>query len=235
MHLLAAQPGDDRRRRGRRRSRPDARRYRLPVGGRYRARLPRGGARPRPSAGCPACGSPTCCSSAHNLSVDPYVEQGGRAGPAGRRAAARRRALLALWRRADRRAVPRARHRARAVLPGDDRPDPELAALRPCRRGRDAALALSREGGSANARSFSRYAAIADRPRRPDGSEPAPLLRAGLYSAGTRAADRWPTFGRAAGRRRAGRRRSSSIVRWCRPATPAPIDALIAALRRSTA
>jgi cobaltochelatase CobN len=70
---------------------------------------------------------------------------------------------------------------ALALLPGDDQPDPELAALSTL-----PAEALHRlwrylaEGGAANAGQFLRYAASVIG-REVEWREPAPLLRAGLY------------------------------------------------------
>jgi cobaltochelatase CobN len=77
-----------------------------------------------------------------------------------------------------------------ALLPGDDKPDPELAALSTVMP--DAWRRLWRylaEGGPANAENFLRYAGTLIG-RQTDWAEPAPLLRAGLYWPG----DHLPTL-----------------------------------------
>src|SRR6185369_12939841 len=73
---------------------------------------------------------------------------------------------------------------ALALLPGDDKPDPELARqsiLPPqaCRR----LWRYLAEGGPANAENFLKYAAslIGEAGEGQQWAEPAPLLRAGLY------------------------------------------------------
>jgi len=159
VHLLAAKPGAVSDGQRGRRSRPDARRHRLPLGGRHRARLP------RPGAGGVAvrCAQPAPrqppVPSATTFSVDKYVEDilqharlvivrllgGARYWPYGIEQVSdccRRRGI------------------ALAVLPGDDQPDPELTALSTL----DPPV-LHRlwqycvQGGPANARNLLLYAA----------------------------------------------------------------------------
>jgi cobaltochelatase CobN len=115
----------------------------------------------------------------HNLSVDLYMEVAARA----RLVAARLLGGRAYWPYGVERLAEtcRARRVPLALLPGDDRPDPELARLStvPPAAVRRLWRYLA-EGGPGNADNFLRYAA------RLVGAvgewaEPAPLLRAGLY------------------------------------------------------
>src|SRR6266851_181539 len=127
----------------------------------------------------------------HNLSVDLYMEQVAQA----RLVIARLLGGSAYWPYGVERLVETCRDRAipLALLPGDDRPDPELA--RQSSVPRDAWRRLWRylaEGGPGNADNFLRYAASLIAPTLPSPAsggglgrglwaEPAPLLRAGLY------------------------------------------------------
>ena len=106
-----------------------------------------------------ACGSPTCCSSRHPLSVDLYVERVVAPRPAGRGPPARRPRLLALRARAGGGRLPRARHRAR--LPARRRPRRPRArrALDPAAGGARPPVALPGHGGIDNAEQALRYAA----------------------------------------------------------------------------
>jgi cobaltochelatase CobN len=117
---------------------------------------------------------------------------------------------------------------ALALLPGDDRPDPELARLSTATP--EAQRRLWRylaEGGIGNAAEFLRYAAHL-LGRDDAWREPAPLLRAGLYWPGEpqatldRIRDRWLTDAPVA-----------AVVFYralAQAANAAPIDALVAAL-----
>src|SRR5580658_206507 len=115
----------------------------------------------------------------HNLSVDLYMETVARA----RLVVARLLGGSAYFPYAVERLVEtcRARGIPLALLPGDDKPDPELAELstappETCRR----LWRYLSEGGPANADNFLRYAAsLAGLAA--EWAEPAPLLRAGLY------------------------------------------------------
>ena len=147
-----------RRQRGRR-SRPDTRRHRLPLGGRYRTRLPRPGAGRAWQRGAPGLRLANLLFLGHNLSVDKYVEDilqharlvivrllgGARYWPYGIEQVSdccRRRGIVL------------------AVLPGDDQPDPELTALSTLEP--PAAHRLRQycvQGGPANARNLRLYAA----------------------------------------------------------------------------
>ncbi|HEX7968169.1 MAG TPA: cobaltochelatase subunit CobN, partial [Stellaceae bacterium] len=125
-------------------------------------------------------------------------------------------------------ALCRERSIALALLPGDDQPDAELAALSTL-----PAETLHRlwrylaEGGAANAEQFLRYAAsLIGRPT--DWREPAPLLRAGLY---------WPGQDRATlDELRAHWHADAPVAAvvfyraLVQAANTAPVDALIAAL-----
>ena len=115
----------------------------------------------------------------HNMSVDLYMETVARA----RLAVARLLGGSAYWRYGvERLAETCGEHRIPlALLPGDDKPDPELARLSTMPA--DACRRLWRylaEGGPGNADNFLRYAAslIGNHAA---WAEPAPLLRAGLY------------------------------------------------------
>jgi cobaltochelatase CobN len=115
----------------------------------------------------------------HNFSVDLYMETVARA----RLVIARLLGGSGYWPYGVERLVATCRDCAipLALLPGDDRPDAELARLSsvPASAGRRLWRYLA-EGGPGNADNFLRYAAsligIAK-----DWAEPAPLLRAGLY------------------------------------------------------
>src|SRR5580700_2109206 len=115
----------------------------------------------------------------HNLSVDLYMEVIARA----RLVIARVLGGSAYWPYGVERLVEtcRARRIPLALLPGDDKPDPDLAERSPlapeaCRR----LWRYLAEGGPANADNFLRYAAsLLDRDD--VWAEPAPLLRAGFY------------------------------------------------------
>jgi cobaltochelatase CobN len=115
----------------------------------------------------------------HNLSVDLYVETAAQA----RLVVARLLGGRGYFPYAVERLVEtcRARGIPLALLPGDDKPDPELAELstappETCRR----LWRYLSEGGPANADNFLRYAAsLAGLAA--EWAEPAPLLRAGLY------------------------------------------------------
>src|SRR5712671_3880579 len=115
----------------------------------------------------------------HNLSVDLYIEVVAQA----RLVIARLLGGNAYWPYGVERLVETCRENGipLALLPGDDKPDPELARLSTVPR--DARHRLWRylaEGGPGNAENFLRYAAsqIGDATQ---WAEPAPLLRAGLY------------------------------------------------------
>src|SRR6202158_5108536 len=115
----------------------------------------------------------------HNLSVDLYVEMVAQ----GRLVIARLLGGNAYWPYGVERLVETCRETAipLALLPGDDKPDPELARLSTVPR--EAWRRLWRylaEGGPGNAENFLRYAAslIGDLAQ---WAEPAPLLRAGLH------------------------------------------------------
>src|SRR5438034_3734808 len=118
----------------------------------------------------------------HNMSVDLYMELVGQA----RLVIARLLGGNAYWPYGVERLVETCRERAipLALLPGDDKPDPELARLSTVPR--DAWRRLWRylaEGGPGNADNFLRYAASL-LSGRTEWAEPAPLLRAGLYFPG---------------------------------------------------
>ena len=107
------------------------------------------------------------------------------------------------------------------LLPGDDQPDPELAAhstvgVETYRRLWHFLL----HGGAANARSFLACAATLIG-RRFDWREPAELPRAGNLPARPWTTPAWTTC-EASGRRTGRWRRWSSIAPWCRPATSLP-------------
>jgi cobaltochelatase CobN len=115
----------------------------------------------------------------HNLSVDLYVEVVAQA----RLVIARLLGGNAYWPYGVERLVETCRENSipLALLPGDDKPDPELARLSTVPR--EAWRRLWRylaEGGPGNAENFLRYAAslIGDLAQ---WAEPAPLLRAGLH------------------------------------------------------
>src|SRR5258706_2378839 len=115
----------------------------------------------------------------HNLSVDLYIDVVAQA----RLVIARLLGGNAYWPYGVERLVETCREHGipLALLPGDDKPDPELARLSTVPR--DAWHRLWRylaEGGPGNAENFLRYAAslIGDATQ---WAEPAPLLRAGLY------------------------------------------------------
>src|SRR5579864_8874018 len=115
----------------------------------------------------------------HNLSVDLYMEVVAKA----KLVVARVLGGSGYWPYGIERLVETCRERGTplALLPGDDKPDPELAersTLAP-----DACRRLWRylaEGGPANADNFLRYA-VSLIGRETKWAEPAPLLRAGLY------------------------------------------------------
>ena len=117
-----------------------------------------------------------------------------------------------------------------ALLPGDDKPDPELAALSTVPA--DAAHRLWRylaEGGAANAEQFLRYAAsLIGRDDAVGASRRRCCAPGSIGPAATLPS--LDDIRRALARRRAGRRRSCSTGRWCRRANTAPVDALVAAL-----
>jgi cobaltochelatase CobN len=115
----------------------------------------------------------------HNLSVDFYMETVGKA----RLVVARLLGGSAYWPYGVERLVETCRERdiPLALLPGDEKPDPELAErstlpAASCRR----LWRYLAEGGPANADNFLRYAAALTGGDT-DWAEPAPLLRAGLY------------------------------------------------------
>ncbi len=115
----------------------------------------------------------------HNFSVDLYMETASGA----RLAIARVLGGSAYWPYGVERLVATCReHRIPlALLPGDDKPDPELAELSTVAPGDLRRLwRYLAEGGPANADNFLRYAASLIG-HRADWGEPAPLLRAGLY------------------------------------------------------
>jgi cobaltochelatase CobN len=115
----------------------------------------------------------------HNFSVDLYMEAVAHA----RLVVARLLGGSAYWPYGVERLAETCRERGikLALLPGDDKPDPELARLSTvpaaaCRR----LWRYLAEGGPGNADNFLRYAAsLIDMSA--DWAEPAPLLRAGLY------------------------------------------------------
>jgi len=115
----------------------------------------------------------------HHLSVDLYMAVVAEA----KLVVARLLGGSAYWRYGVERLVETCRERGipLALLPGDDRPDPELAALssapaEACRR----LWRYLAEGGPGNADNFLRYAAALIGGAE-EWAEPAPLLRAGLY------------------------------------------------------
>ena len=115
----------------------------------------------------------------HNFSVDLYMETAARA----RLVIARLLGGSAYWPYGVERLAETCRDNAvpLALLPGDDKPDPELARLSTvsaaaCRR----LWRYLAEGGPGNADGFLRYAASLIG-RGTEWAEPAPLLRAGLY------------------------------------------------------
>jgi cobaltochelatase CobN len=115
----------------------------------------------------------------HNFSVDLYIETVAKA----RFVIARLLGGSAYWPYGVERLVETCRDRGipLALLPGDDKPDPELAEAstvppNSCRR----LWRYLAEGGPANADNFLRYAAVL-LGRNENWAEPAPLLRAGLY------------------------------------------------------
>jgi cobaltochelatase CobN len=120
----------------------------------------------------------------HHLSVDLYMEVVKRS----RLVVARLLGGKAYWPYGVERLVETCRDNAipLALLPGDDKPDRELAEMstapaEACRR----LWRYLAEGGPGNAENFLRYAAsLFSRPA-PDWAEPVPLLRAGLYWPGT--------------------------------------------------
>jgi cobaltochelatase CobN len=115
----------------------------------------------------------------HNFSVDLYMQTVARA----RLVVARLLGGSAYWPYGVERLIETCREHAipLALLPGDDRPDPELARLStvPPNAWRRLWRYLA-EGGPGNADNFLRYAASLIR-RQSAWAEPAPLLRAGLY------------------------------------------------------
>ena len=118
---------------------------------------------------------------------------------------------------------------ALAVLPGDENPDPELARLSTLAE--DACHRLWQycvHGGAANAAGFLAYAATLIG-HHAEWSEPAPLLRAGLYWPGM---DR-PQLGDIAAEWRDGAALGAIVFyrALLQGGTLAPVDALIAALR----
>src|SRR5438270_169608 len=115
----------------------------------------------------------------HNLSVDLYMEVAAQA----RLVIARLLGGNAYWPYGVERLVETCREHGipLALLPGDDKPDPELVRLSTVPR--DAWRRLWRylaEGGPGNADNFLRYASNLIG-REAVWAEPAPLLRAGLY------------------------------------------------------
>ncbi len=116
---------------------------------------------------------------AHNFSVDLYMDAVARA----RLVVARVLGGSGYWPYGIERLVETCRERSipLALLPGDDKPDPELADLSSLAP--DKARRLWRylnEGGAANAENLLRYAGSLIG-FRAQWAEPAPLLRAGLY------------------------------------------------------
>ncbi len=115
----------------------------------------------------------------HNLSVDLYMELVAQA----QLVIARVLGGSAYWPYGVERLVETCREHGipLALLPGDDKPDPELARLSSLPR--EASQRLWRylaEGGPGNAENFMRYAANLVG-RQTEWAKPAPLLRAGLY------------------------------------------------------
>lgn len=124
----------------------------------------------------------------HPLSVDLWIERvGGRA----KVVVVRLLGGLDWWRYGAERlaAVARERRIALAVLPGDDRDDPRLAALSTLPAGElDRLTAYFREGGPANLTALmARLSTLAGGPR--EAAPPTPLPRAGGYIPGARAGD----------------------------------------------
>ena len=230
MHLLAAKPGAIADGSEAVDLGQSAGRHRRPVRGRHRTRLPRRGAGRAGRAGAPSLRLANLLQLGHNLSVDLYVDEHRRARPAGGRAAARRRALLALRRRAGERLLPPARHRAgRAARrrPARSRTRRALDA-RPPTRAPALALPACRAASTTPAISCA-MPRTPDRPRRGLARARAAAARRPLLARRAAADARRPAPAMAGRARRS--RRSSSTARWCRPATSPPIDALIAALR----
>ncbi|MBV9521879.1 MAG: cobaltochelatase subunit CobN, partial [Alphaproteobacteria bacterium] len=127
-------------------------------------------------------------------------------------------------------ALARERGIALALLPGDERPDPELAALGTVPA--EAALRLWRylaEGGPANAEQCLRYAAHLLGRADAGWREPAPLLRAGLHWPG----EALPSLADIAAKWRPGAPVAALIFyrALVQSANTAPIDALVEALR----
>ena len=155
----------------------------------------------------------------HNLSVDLYMETVG-AGAAGRGAAARRQRAIGLtassaWSRPAASAASRWR-----CCPATTSPTPSWPSARPCPPlPAGGCGAISPKAAPPMPSNFLRYAASADRRRRPTGREPAPLLRAGLYWPGMST----PSLADIAAEWRGDardRRRSCSTARWCSRGTP---------------
>ncbi|HZS81815.1 MAG TPA: cobaltochelatase subunit CobN [Stellaceae bacterium] len=164
----------------------------------------------------------------HNYSVDRYVES---VAAEARLVVARILGGRGYWPYGVDRLAALARERgiALALLPGDERPDPELAALSTLPA--DALHRLWRylaEGGPGNAEQFLRYAADLAGLAAAEWREPAPLLRAGLH---------WPGKAlpslddiRAEWRAEAPVAAILFYRALVQAANTAPIDALIAAL-----
>src|SRR3954469_4124245 len=162
----------------------------------------------------------------HNFSVDLYMETAARA----RLVIARLLGGSAYWPYGVERLAETCRDNAipLALLPGDDKPDPELARLSTvsaasCRK----LWRYLAEGGPGNADNLLRYAASLIG-RGTEWAEPAPLLRAGLYWPGRAT----PSLAEIA----AGWRGEGGVVpivfyrALVQSGNTAPVDALVAAL-----
>ena len=144
----------------------------------------------------------------------------GRRGAAGRRPHPRRQRLLALWRRAAGRNLPRAAAFRWRCLPGDDKPDRELAEFSTAQP--QASRRLWRylaEGGPGNAENFLRYAgSLIGREARLGRARAAVARRALLArSRRCRASPISPREWRGERRRSC---RSCSTGHWCSRGTP---------------
>src|SRR5438045_5531333 len=162
----------------------------------------------------------------HNVSVDVYMDNVARA----RLVVGRLLGGSAYWPYGVERLVETCRDNRipLALLPGDDKPDPELARLSTlpaaaCRR----LWRYLAEGGPGNADNFLRYAAslIGDPT---EWAEPAPLLRAGLYWPGRAL----PSLAEIAAEWRGDRGDVPLVFYWAmvQSGYTAPVDALVRAL-----
>ncbi len=236
MHLLAAQPGTIADGIGGGRSRPDPGRHRRAVGRRHRDRLPRGGAATRSPRADPAAPSlrlaPVSCGSATiSRSTSTWSRSRPGAGWSSRGCSAAR--LLALRRRAAGRDLPRARHPARAAAGRRQARSRARRAVDAAARGmRSGSGAISPKAARAMPRISCAMPPIADRPKRDRlGASRRRCCAPGCIGRDSAL----PSLADIAGSGATARRSppSSSTGRWSRPANTAPVDALVAALRRA--